>query len=169
MTFLSIVKKNFKYNFSRYISFYFINSLIVGMLFVYGSLAFNNEVKNVIASNSANNNLMPTILNMSLLVLCIFSVVFITYTNLEFLKNRGKEFGMYLTLGMTRKDLVKLILFENIGILISSIITGIAGGMLLGRLFYMGFEKVLNIDSLKFEITSKGILRRRKFLKEILG
>ena len=158
MTFLSIVKKNFKYNFSRYISFYFINSLIVGMLFVYGSLAFNNEVKNVVASNSANNNLMPTILNMSLLVLCIFSVVFITYTNLEFLKNRGKEFGMYLTLGMTRKDLSKLILFENIGILISSIITGIAGGMLLGRLFYMGFEKVLNIDSLKFEITSKGIL-----------
>lgn len=45
MNFFSIIKKNFLHNFNKYISFYFVNSLIVAMLFMYGSLIFNPILK----------------------------------------------------------------------------------------------------------------------------
>lgn len=153
MTFSAIVRKNFIHNFNKYISFYFVNGLIVAMLFMYGSLMFNP----VILDSIGKTSLYETI-NIALSGLIIFSIIFITYTNISFLKNRGKEFGMYLTLGMTTKDLTKLIFVENLGIMISSGITGILGGVIFGRLFYMGLGKILNETKIPYELNYKSFL-----------
>ena len=153
MKFSSIVRKNFIYNFNKYISFYFVNSMIIAMLFMYGSLLFNDEVVDSIGKTS----LYETI-NMALFGVILFSIVFITYTNMSFLKNRGKEFGMYLTLGMTTKDLTKLIFVENLGIMLASLGTGILSGAILGRLFYMGLNKVLNSVEIPYSLNYKSFL-----------
>ncbi|MBS4538959.1 ABC transporter permease [Clostridium sp. D2Q-11] len=153
MTFSSIVRKNFIYNFNKYISFYFVNSLIVAMLFMYGSLIFNSTIVN----NIGKSSLYDTVI-VSLGGTILFSIIFITYTNVSFLKNRGKEFGVYLTLGMTAKDLTKLIFIENIGIMIAALITGILGGTLFGRLFYMGLNKILGGTTILYEINYESIL-----------
>lgn len=153
MTFSSIIRKNFIYNFNKYISFYFVNSLIIAMLFMYGSLMFNSTIVNDIGKSS----LYDTII-VSLLGTIVFSIIFITYTNISFLKNRGKEFGIYLTLGMTTKDLTKLIFVENLGIAIAALTTGILGGTLFGRLFYMGLNKILEGITIIYEINFESIL-----------
>ncbi|MGG7076583.1 ABC transporter permease [Clostridium sardiniense] len=153
MKFSSIVRKNFIYNFNKYISFYFVNSMIIAMLFMYGSLLFNETVVDSIGKTS----LYETV-NMALFGVILFSIVFITYTNMSFLKNRGKEFGMYLTLGMTTKDLTKLILVENLGIMLASLGTGILSGAILGRLFYMGLNKVLNSAEIPYSLNYKSFL-----------
>jgi len=153
MAFLSIVRKNFIHNFNKYISFYFVNSLIVAMLFMYGSLMYNPAILNSVGKTTLFESI-----KIALVGLIMFSVVFITYTNMAFLKNRGKEFGMYLTLGMTTKDLSKLIFVENLGIMIISLITGILGGVLFGRLFYMGLNKILNFTSIPYRLTYKSLL-----------
>jgi len=153
MTFSSIVRKNLVYNFNKYISFYFVNSLIVAMLFMYGSLIFNSTIVNSIGKSS----LYDTVI-VSLGGTILFSIIFITYTNVSFLKNRGKEFGVYLTLGMTAKDLIKLIFMENISIMIAALLTGILGGTLFGRLFYMGLNKILEGTTIVYEINYESIL-----------
>ncbi|SHI96371.1 FtsX-like permease family protein [Clostridium cavendishii DSM 21758] len=153
MTFSSIIRKNFIHNFNKYISFYFVNSLIVAMLFMYGSLAFNR----IILENSYKTSL-DKVVNTSLMGLIIFSIIFITYTNVAFLKNRGKEFGMYMTLGMTTKDLSRLIIVENLGIMLSAAGTGILFGVLFGRLFYMGLNKILKITPVPYELNYKSFL-----------
>lgn len=153
MTFSSIVKKNFNHNFNKYISFYFVNSLIIAMLFMYGSLLFNKGI-----IDSINKTSLYETVQMALLGVILFSIVFISYTNIAFLKNRGKEFGMYLTLGMTTKDLTRLIFLENLGIMIASLITGILGGSLFARLFYMGLNRVLNGTTIIYEINYKSFL-----------
>ncbi|WP_010299413.1 ABC transporter permease [Clostridium senegalense] len=153
MTFSSIIRKNFIHNFNKYISFYLINALIVAMLFMYGSLMFNP----IILQSIGKTSLYETI-KIALIGIVIFSIVFITYTNIAFLKNRGKEFGMYLTLGMTTKDLMKQILIENLGIMVSSSITGILGGVIFGRLFYMGLNKILNGASIPYKLNYKSFL-----------
>lgn len=153
MTFSSIIRKNFSHNFNKYISFYFVNTLIIAMLFMYGSLIFNPTIVGEIGSSS----LYETI-NMALMGVILFSIVFITYTNVSFLKNRGKEFGMYLTLGMTTKDLTKLIFVENLGIMVASLITGILTGSLFGRLFYMGLNKMLTDTKISYVLNYKSFL-----------
>lgn len=153
MTFSSIVRKNFTHNFNKYISFYFVNSLIITMLFMYGSLIYNPAILEDIGSTSISETV-----NMALLGVILFSIVFITYTNISFIKNRGKEFGMYLTLGMTTKDLTKLIFFENLGIMVASLATGILSGALFGRLFYMGLNKILSDTSIPYELNYKSFL-----------
>lgn len=153
MTFSSIVRKNFTHNFNKYISFYFVNSLIIAMLFMYGSLIYNPAIVDDMGRTSISETV-----NMALLGVIIFSIVFITYTNISFLKNRGKEFGMYLTLGMTTKDLTKLILFENLGIMIASLATGMLSGALFGRLFYMGLNKILSDTTIPYELNYKSFL-----------
>lgn len=153
MTFSSIIRKNFIYNLNKYISFYFVNSLIIAMLFMYGSLMFNPVVLNSVGKTS----LYETI-KIALLGIILFSIVFITYTNIAFLKNRGKEFGMYLTLGMTTKDLGRLILVENLGIMLTSLITGVLGGALFGRLFHMGLIKILKLSEVPYKLTYKSFL-----------
>lgn len=153
MTFFNIIKKNFVYNFNKYISFYFVNSLITAMLFMYGSLMFNKSIEEGMKGTS----IIQTV-QMSFLGLVIFSIVFITYTNVAFLKNRGKEFGMYLTLGMTRKELVKLVLFENLAVMFAALITGIITGAIFGKLFYMGLSKILGVTILKFSFELKSVV-----------
>ncbi|WP_291583062.1 ABC transporter permease [Clostridium sp. UBA6640] len=153
MTFSSIVRKNFTHNFNKYISFYFVNSLIIAMLFMYGSLIFNPAILEDIGKTSLHDTV-----NIALLGVIIFSIVFITYTNTSFLKNRGKEFGVYLTLGMTTKDLTKLIFVENLGIMVASLVTGILSGALFGRLFYMGLNEILTDISIPYELNYKSFL-----------
>lgn len=153
MIFSSIVRKNFTHNFNKYISFYFVNSLIIAMLFMYGSLIYNPAIVDDMGRTSISETV-----NMALLGVILFSIVFITYTNISFLKNRGKEFGMYLTLGMTTKDLTKLILFENLGIIIASLATGVLSGALFGRLFYMGLNKILTDTTIPYELNYKSFL-----------
>lgn len=153
MKFSSIIQKNFMHNLTKYISFYFVNALIIAMLFMYGSLIFNDAIIAEIGKSS----LYETV-NMALLGVVLFSIVFITYTNMSFLKNRGKEFGMYLTLGMTTKDLSKLVFIENLGIMIASLITGVLSGALFSKLFYMGLNKVLVGTDIPFILNYKSFL-----------
>lgn len=153
MHFNSIILKNLKYNFNKYISFYLVNSLIITILFMYGSLIFNDSIINQMKDRS----LYETIA-LSLLGLIIFSIIFISYTNIALLKQRGKEFGMYLTLGMTTKDLLKLIVLENIGILIGSLGTGITTGLVFSRLFYMILNKILGTNIIVYSINFKSFV-----------
>ena len=114
---------------------------------MYGSLLFNSVVNKELKGTS----LIET-LNIALMALIIFAIVFITYTNISFLKNRGKEFGMYLTLGMTRKDLIKIVIFENLSVMILALLVGTLGGAIFGRLFYMALSKILDYINIPYEL-----------------
>lgn len=153
MTFHAIIKKNFFYNFYKYISFYFVNSLICAMLFMYGSLMYNSAIIKGIGKTSTYG-----IVKLALVGIIIFSIVFITYTNIYFLKNRGKEFGVYLTLGMTYKDLTKMVIMENIGVMIASLVTGIVSGIVLGRMFYMVLNKMVSGANIQYTLNYKSFL-----------
>jgi hypothetical protein len=137
MNFSSIVYKNLKHNLTRYISFYLVNSFIVAVLFMFGTLFFNDSIP-------ANTK---GVFNFAFVAIVLFCIIFISYTQTYFLKFRGKEFGVYLTLGMTTRDLKKMIRLENIIIISISLLTGIAAGLLFSRMFYLIIGKVLvNIE-----------------------
>lgn len=153
MTFSSIIFKNLKHNLKKYISFFFVNTFIVAILFMYGSLMFNNIIIKEIGKSIIFENM-----KMAFIGIAAFSIIFISYTNISFVKYRGKEFGVYLTLGMTTKDLRKMTLLENIIIVITSLFAGIITGLVFSRLFYMIVSKILMIEKSIYQISYKTFL-----------
>jgi len=150
MTFSSIIIKNIKFNFKKYIAYFIANSFIIAVLLMYGSLVFSKKFIEGSNANGLTDNVM------SMLVLMIaFSIVFISYTTISFIRYRGKEFGVYLTLGVTTKDLRKILFIENILILFASLVTGMIVGTLFSRLFYMIIGKILWIDNFRPSLNIK--------------
>ncbi|MBZ9622354.1 ABC transporter permease [Clostridium sp. FP2] len=150
MTFSSIIIKNIKFNFKKYIAYFIANSFIIAVLLMYGSLIFSKEFMEASEANAFKGNYIP------MLVLMIsFSIVFISYTTISFIRYRGKEFGVYLTLGVTTKDLRKILFTENILILFASMVTGMIVGTLFSRLFYMVIGKILWIDNFRPSLNIK--------------
>lgn len=80
-------------------------------------------------------------------IIAIFSFFFVFYSNLAFLKTRKHEFGLFLMFGMTRKQLRKLVFYENIAIAVLAILVGICLGILFSKLFFMILTILLNLNA----------------------
>lgn len=150
MTFSSIIIKNIKFNFKKYTAYFMTNSFIIAVLLMYGSLVFSKEFIEDSKANGLTNSVIST-----LMLMIIFSIVFISYTTISFIRYRGKEFGVYLTLGVTTKDLRKILFIENILILFASLVTGMIVGTLFSRLFYMIIGKILWINNFRPSLNIK--------------
>lgn len=153
MDFSSIIYKNLRHNFKKYMAVFFVNSFIVAVIFMYGSLLFND----VIIKEMGRNVIFESV-KIAFSIMILFSICFISYTTISFIKYRGKEFGVYLTLGMTTKNLRKMLFLENIVITITSLITGLLTGLIFSRIFYMIVRKILNIKNNIYDISYKTFL-----------
>lgn len=65
------------------------------------------------------------------IVIGIFSVIFLFYTNSFLMKRRNKELGMYNILGMDKRHIGKVLVFESI----YTALIGIGGGIIIGIVF----------------------------------
>ena len=79
------------------------------------------------------------VLGMGVYIMGIFAAIFLFYTNNFLMKRRKKEFALYSILGMEKKHLRKIILWEN---MILAVIT-IAAGLFFGALLYKIAEGAL--------------------------
>lgn len=66
-----------------------------------------------------------------IIVIGIFSVIFLFYTNSFLMKRRNKELGMYNILGMDKRHIGKVLVFESI----YTALIGIGGGIIIGIVF----------------------------------
>jgi hypothetical protein len=153
MTFSHIIMQNLKFNIKRFLSYLFVNSFVVAVLFLYGSLLFNEILAQDVAMRMAKSYI-----DAAAYAIVIFSIVFVTYTGIYFVKSRGREFGVYLTLGMTTRDLSRMIRLENLVIVAGSVICGLVSGVLLSKLFYLVLGKVLGVTEEIYFISYKTFL-----------
>lgn len=70
------------------------------------------------------------ILNLGVLVIMIFSAIFLIYSNSFLMKRRKRELGLYNVLGMEKKHIGRILLWEQL----YTVILGFAGGLGLGIL-----------------------------------
>ena len=100
----------------------------------------------VIDTNSA----MWYVLVAAEMISVCFSLIFITYSVKNFLKARGKQFGIIVIHGGTKKQLNKLIFYENSVIGFGAIVSGILIGMLFFKIFLSAAERVIRGVELNF-------------------
>jgi putative ABC transport system permease protein len=88
-------------------------------------------------------------------VLVIFSAVFLFYTDSFLIRRRKKEFGLYNILGMGKKNIGFIMLWETVMIYLLSVVTGTVCGILFSKLAELFANKILGGDasySFTFEI-----------------
>ncbi len=143
MTYTNIVLKNLKHNMTKFTSYIFVNMFVISILFTYGSIVFNKNItEDPILSATMD------FVNMGIIAILLFSIIFISYTGVYFIKTRGQELGVYLTLGMTKKDLTKMLLLESTVIMLISVLAGILTGLVFSGLFYLVLSNVLDTKNL---------------------
>lgn len=131
MNIIDLSWRNMKRNFRLY-TIYFISMLVgVVIYFTFSGLMFN---KDVVAAIQNKENYETSIFIASIIVF-LFIVFFILYANSFFMKQRKKEFGMYLLYGMKERQIVTMVFFETLFLSAISVASGILIGGLLSKFF----------------------------------
>lgn len=66
-------------------------------------------------------------------VIGIFSAIFLFYTNSFMIRQRNKEFGLYNILGMNKKNINRVLFFENVMTYLVTLILGLGAGILFSK------------------------------------
>lgn len=99
------------------------------------------------------------ILSTGEVVVVIFCVIFLIYSNSFLMKRRQKEIGLYNILGLERSHIGIVLLLETIFTTILSLVGGIAIGILASKLSLLLLLRLLHIPAvLGFYISTKGII-----------
>lgn len=131
MNIIDLSWRNMKRNFRLY-TIYFISMLIgVIIYFTFSGLMFNEDVVRAIQNKE---NYKMVILIASIIVF-LFIVFFILYANSFFMKQRKKEFGMFLLYGMKERQVATMVFFETLFLATISVSSGILIGGLLSKFF----------------------------------
>ncbi|MBQ9923923.1 MAG: FtsX-like permease family protein, partial [Clostridia bacterium] len=91
-------------------------------------------------------NAVQGLLGFGALVVALFSFALICYTNGFLMKRRQKELGLYNILGMEKRHMARLLLWETVYSALICILGGILVGILLSKLFLLLLCLVIQAD-----------------------
>ena len=110
------------------------------------------------------------IMNLGRYVIMAFSLIFLYYTYSFLLRRRSREFGLYNVLGMGKRNLVRIITWENVITFAIAMTCGLFLGILLSKLAELGLVNLLGgtIDFV-FRVDSTAIWQTVLFYAIIFG
>ena len=92
-------------------------------------------------------DMLQSFLSISVFVIAIFALIFLFYTNSFLIRRRQKEFGLYNILGMGKRNLVKILVWENVLTAVISIVSGLFLGILFSKLAELAALRILGGDT----------------------
>lgn len=144
------IKKNGKFYFP-----YLLTCICtIAMFYMMTFITFNKAMDRMPGADS-----IKAMMFFGCIIIGIFSVIFLFYTNSFLMKRRHKEFGLYNILGMEKRHIAKVLFFETVGIAVISLVIGLGSGILFSKLSTMLLAKILRFNiRIQFEISVIGIV-----------
>lgn len=142
------IKKNKR----LYLPYILTSSAMVMMFYIISFLAKGSSLDSVIGGD-----IMKQTLTFGYIVIAVFSLIFLFYTNSFLIRRRKKEFGLYNILGMGKWNLGRVLVWESLIVAVISILSGLFCGILFSKLAELLMIKVLHTEAdfnLKIEWTS---------------
>lgn len=103
------------------------------------SIGLNSYIK------QKNDFLVPFII-IANFFMALLTFIFIFYANHFMMSQRRKEFSIFMTLGMTKKSMRLIVVMETILQFIIISVVSIAGGYLLGAIFFLFIQKIMGSE-----------------------
>ena len=152
--FSKLAASNIKKNGKAYIPYILSCVMTVALFYIVKSLSYNPGLKNMVGSST-----MMTMMSMCSVIIALFAIVFLFYTNSFLMKRRKKEFGVFNILGMEKSHIAKTMAWENFYVTLISIVGGLVIGIALDKAMFLLIAQVLNEEiTLGFFISDKAII-----------
>ena len=143
--------KNMKKSFKDY-SIYFITLVLgVAIFYMFNSLDSQQAMLQVSQSQRDIITIMIRMLEFVSVFVAVILGLLIVYANNFLINRRKKEFGIYMTLGMGKRQISKIILFETILVGILSLIAGLVIGIFASQFMSVLVAKLFEANMTKFE------------------
>jgi putative ABC transport system permease protein len=147
MIFRQFAYNNVVRNKRTHLAYFLSSSFSVMIFFTYALLLFHPDLQGELASTSGTLSTLATMgMKISQYLIFIFSFFFLLYSVSAFLKTRKKEFAVLLVLGMSPRQMNRLVFIENMMIGIASIVVGIAAGLVFSKLTLLISANLLVIE-----------------------
>lgn len=153
MTFLELAKHNVLRNFRSYLAYFLSATFSVFIFFLFLVNLFHPAIDTRFGSG-----IVRTVMTAGEIGIFGFSILFILYSVGTFLQNRSQEFGLLTILGITRRQLNRLIFLENMLIGSLAIVVGAGLGLLVAKYFLQFTSAMLETTVLSFYFPSQALL-----------
>ncbi len=143
--------KNMKKSFKDYAIYFLTLVLGVAIFYIFNSLDSQEAMLQVSSSKREMVQLLVNLLSMVSVFVAVVLGLLIVYANNFLISRRKKEFGIYMTLGMGKRQISKIILIETILIGIISLAVGIVIGVFGSQFMSILVAKLFSADMSQFQ------------------
>ena len=134
----------------------FILSGVVSAAMLYDIL-FLNMNSGMVRLKGANG--VQGLLGFGSMIVAIFSLILILYTNGFLMKRRQKELGLYNILGMEKRHMARLLFWETVCSALICVAGGLVLGVLLSKLFLLLLCAVVGMEvPFGFEVPAAAVV-----------
>ena len=130
---------NIKSNRRLYFPYLLTCIFTVAMFYIVLFIRYNDGLANVMGGRYVESYMM-----FGSVIIGIFSLVILFYTNSFLMKRRRREFGLYNILGMEKRHIAWVMFFETLFTGVGTIAVGVLTGVVLSKLVYMLLLKLVN-------------------------
>lgn len=86
---------------------------------------------------------LPSVIQFGVVIIAIFTFIFVMYANGFLIKRRNKEFALYGILGLEKKHIRKILFIEYLVLFICALIIGVIGGYIFGKVTFIALNYLL--------------------------
>ncbi len=143
-----------KHNKENYLPFLIACWGMAGMFYIMISLVTNPQLEAMPGTSA-----LLFMLTLGVIVIGVFSVIFMLYTNNFVMKRRQRELALYNILGLEKRHLALVMFWEDLFLAIMGILGGLFIGVLFSKLVSLLLEKLLWFESsLGFYFSTLGMI-----------
>ena len=114
------------------------------MVMMYYILSF--LIESPALAHMPGGSVLMSILPMGCVVIAVFSLLFLFYTNSFLIKQRYREFGLYNILGMDKRNISKIMVWETLFVAVFAIGSGLIAGIILSKAAELVLLNLLNME-----------------------
>lgn len=146
MTFWQFAFKNVSRNSKAYFAYFVSSAFSIMVFFSFTVYAYHPRLQSV--QSFQERDPLMNLASTAQLVIVMFSFFFLLYSIGTFLNVRKQQFGVLTILGISQKQLKRLLFTENMIIGILSIFIGIQGGLVFSNFFLLVTSKLTSAKGL---------------------
>ncbi|MGE5572815.1 MAG: ABC transporter permease [Bacteroidota bacterium] len=136
-----IASRFFQHDWRRYVAFVGSTAFTVMIYFLYSALIMHPDLQ----SGYPYARQAVQGMKAAAVVISIFAFLFLLYSSSSFVRLRMKELGLLSLLGVSKCQLVQIMLGESLIVAVVSLVAGLGVGLLLLKLFFMGISALLRL------------------------
>ncbi|PEE39120.1 FtsX-like permease family protein [Bacillus pseudomycoides] len=153
MTFWQFAFKNVMRNSKAYFAYFVSSAFSIMVFFSFTVYAYHPRLQNLQEQGPLMN-----LIGMAQFVIVMFSFFFLLYSIGTFLNVRKKQFGILTVLGISKKQLKRLVFMENMIIGLLAIFVGIQGGLVFSNFFLLVTSKLTGATGIYLYWPTKAII-----------